>query len=99
MAKRKIVWTEKANFERKEILEYWINRNQSKSFSIKLNRLIVNNLKLLSANPNVGKKTEIENVRVKVIRDYLLFYEILEKEILVLTILDSRRNPEKRNLI
>ena len=25
MAKRKINWTEKANFERKEILDYWIS--------------------------------------------------------------------------
>lgn len=98
MVKRKIIWTEKANFERKEILEYWINRNKSKSFSIKLNRLVVDELKFISLNPNIGKKTDIANVRVKVIRDYLLFYEILEKEILVLTLWDGRRNPQNLNL-
>ncbi len=41
MAKRTIKWTEKANFERKEILKYWINRNESKTYSIKLNKLFV----------------------------------------------------------
>jgi plasmid stabilization system protein ParE len=95
MAKRKIIWTAKANFERKEILEYWIERNKSKAFSIKLNRLIIEDLKLLSSNPKIGKKTEIENVRVKIIRDYLILYEVFENEILVLTIWDSRRNPNK----
>ncbi len=82
MARLKIIWTEKANLERKEILDYWIHRNKS------------NNLKLLSSNPNIGRKTKFDNVRVKIIRDYLLFYEILEKEILVLSIWDGRRNPD-----
>ena len=94
MARLKIIWTEKANLERKEILDYWIHRNKSKSFSLKLNRLFIDNLKLLSSNPNIGRKTKFDNVRVKIIRDYLLFYEILEKEILVLSIWDGRRNPD-----
>ena len=94
MAKLKITWTEKANLERKEILDYWIHRNKSKSFSLKLNHLFIDQLKLLSSNPKIGRKTKFENVRVKIIRDYLLFYEIFEKEILVLSIWDGRRNPD-----
>src|SRR5690606_12830171 len=93
MAKRKIVWTEKANLERKEILEYWINRNKSKSFSVKLNRLIINDLMILSLSP-FGKKAKIENVRVRIVRDYLIFYEILKEEILVLTVWDGRRDSK-----
>ncbi len=94
MAKRKIVWTEKANLERKEILKYWIDRNKSKSFSIKLNKLIIHDLKFLSSNPYTGRKTKIDNVRVITVRDYLLFYEILEEDILVLTIWDGRRHAK-----
>lgn len=41
MAKRKIVWTKKANFERQEILSYWYNRNKSIRFSKKLNGLFL----------------------------------------------------------
>ena len=33
----KVLSEAQANFERKEILEYWINRNKSKAFSFKLN--------------------------------------------------------------
>ena len=94
MAKRKITWTKKANSERKEILEYWIDRNKSKTFSIKLNLLIIENLRLIMSKPEIGKKTELENVRIRIIRDYLLIYEMKENEIIVLSIWDGRRNPK-----
>ncbi len=95
MARRKITWTKTAIFEKKEILEYWFNRNKSKTYSLKLNRLFMAELKALSLNPEIGKKTKFENIRARIIRDYLLFYEILENELVVLSIWDSRRNPEK----
>lgn len=60
MAKRKINWTEKANFERKEILEYWINRNKSKNYSIKLNKLFIDAMRKVSENPTIGRKTDFD---------------------------------------
>lgn len=55
MAQRKIVWTKKANIERKEILEYWIDKNKSARFSKKLNLLFVESLKQISIYPNLGR--------------------------------------------
>ncbi|WP_260138279.1 type II toxin-antitoxin system RelE/ParE family toxin [Elizabethkingia anophelis] len=78
MAARKIIWTQKANIERRDILEYWIDRNKSKKFSIKLNKLIVATIKQIAENPGIGRKTNLENIRVKIIRDYLFFYEFDE---------------------
>lgn len=92
MAKRKIIWTQKTNFERKEILEYWILRNRSKNFSIKLNKLIVDTTQALAEHPTIGRKTNLENVRVKIIRDYLIFYEFSESELVILSIWDGRRD-------
>lgn len=92
---KKIIWTEKANIERKEILGYWIERNKSKTFSLKLNRLFVETLRLLADLPNIGRKTELENVRVKIVKNYLLFYEIKNSELIVLSIWDTRRNEDK----
>ncbi|WP_082891239.1 type II toxin-antitoxin system RelE/ParE family toxin [Chryseobacterium glaciei] len=91
MAKRKVIWTLKANIERKEILEYWILRNKSKTFSIKLNKLIVETIKLLAEHPTIGRKTDIKDVRVKIIRDYLIFYEFSKSELIILSIWDGRR--------
>ncbi|RYD80719.1 MAG: type II toxin-antitoxin system RelE/ParE family toxin, partial [Sphingobacteriales bacterium] len=45
-------------------------------------------------HPNIGKQTSDSNVRFKVVREYLLFYEISEDEIIILTVWDNRQNPE-----
>ena len=44
---KKIIWTIQAKEELIEILQYWINRNKSKSFSIKLDNLIQEQLSLI----------------------------------------------------
>lgn len=98
MVNRKIIWTYKANLERKDILEYWINRNQSKSFSIKLNHLFINTLETLAKNPAIGRKTSFENVHVKIVRDYLLFYQFDDLTLKVLSVWDSRRNDANLEL-
>jgi len=91
MAKRKIIWTKKANLERKEILEYWILRNNSKTFSIKLNKLIIDTSQLLAEHPTIGRKTDNKDIRVKIIRNYLIFYEFSKSELVILSIWDGRR--------
>jgi addiction module RelE/StbE family toxin len=93
MAKQ-IIWTHKAQQERKEILQYWRIHNQSKTYSKKLNQLIKKALALIAAHPNIGRRTDIENVRVKMVRDYLIFYEEQNDHIFILSIWDNRRNPE-----
>ena len=93
---RKIVWTASAQQERFDILEYWVKRNQSKTYSRKLNKLIIATLKDLSKNPSIGRKTDVRNVRVKIIRDYLVFYEASATELFVLSIWDGRRDSSTR---
>jgi addiction module RelE/StbE family toxin len=93
MAKQ-IVWTKRAQAERKEILQFWRIRNQSTAYSKKLNELIKKAVKLVAAHPHIGRHTDIENIRVKLVRDYLIFYEESEEQIFILSIWDNRRNPE-----
>ncbi len=95
---RRIIWSKRAILERQEILLYWIERNKSKSYSIKLNKLINEEIKILAKMPFIGRETDDPNVRIKVIRDYLLFYEIRNNELHILTLWDSRRNPESFQL-
>jgi plasmid stabilization system protein ParE len=94
MAKR-IAWTHRAQRERREILAYWIERNKSTSYSKKLNETFKNWVVLLSKRPWVGRKTDIEHVRVKIVKDYLIFYEVIDDTLYVLSIWDSRQNPDK----
>lgn len=91
---KQIIWVETAQKERIEIFKYWNNRNGSFIFSKKLNELIKESLKLISNHPMIGKRSDKENIRVKVLRDYLIIYEISVNKIIVLSIWDCRQNPE-----
>ena len=51
---RKIVWTRKAQKERKTILEYWKIRNQSSVYSANLHQLIKKAVVLIPAHPHIG---------------------------------------------
>lgn len=91
---KRIIWTLKAQQDRKEILHYWRVHNQSNTYSKKLNQLIKKGLALIAAHSNIGRRTDIENVRVKIVREYLIFYEEQNDQIFILSIWDNRRNPE-----
>lgn len=81
-----------------EILEYWIDRNKSASYSIKLDHLLEASLVIISQFPEIGKPTDVPFVRIKILRDYLIYYRIESEHIDILTVWDSRRNPQKFKL-
>jgi toxin YoeB len=95
---KKIRWSVRARRERFEILEYWANRNKSKSYSAKLNQEILDNINLLSKTPYIGKAIDIKDVRFLIVRDYLIHYQINDNYIEIITIWDSRRDPQKFKL-
>jgi plasmid stabilization system protein ParE len=96
---RKIKWTVEAINDKKEILGYWIFRNKSKIYSIKLNIYLKEVVKLLSDYSFSGHLTHRKNVRIKLAKHYLIIYRITETEIQILSIIDGRRNPEFYNQI
>lgn len=91
MAKRRVIWTKTAITERKEILTSWINRIKSKTYSQKLNKRFWEAVLILSDYPQIVRATVDKGVRLKVVRDYLIFYEFNKKELIVLSIWDTRR--------
>ena len=96
MAKQ-IIWSLQAQEDRKQILSYWNNRNQSSTYSKKLHHLFKEAIKLVSKFPQIGRQTDLENVRIKLVKDYLVVYEEDQNNIYVLKIWDGRRNPENFN--
>jgi addiction module RelE/StbE family toxin len=92
---RKVIWSEKASSDRREILTYWRNRNKSNLYSKKLNGLFKSAIQLIKEHPLIGRPTSDKQARVKIVRDYLLIYEIAEKAIHVLLIWDTRQYPDK----
>ncbi len=94
MAKR-IIWSNRAQLDRKEILEYWKNRTNSSSYSKKLDSLFTVALTIVKKYPQIGKLTDDPKARIKIVREYLLIYEETEDSIILLSIWDSRQDPEK----
>jgi toxin YoeB len=91
----KVGWSLRAQNDRKKIFSYWNKRNKSNNYSIRLNRLFIEATKAISDYPKIGKITERENIRIKIVRDYLIVYKELENKIEVLTIFRSHQNPAK----
>lgn len=88
-----IEWTPDALLQLNEILEYWIKRNDSHTYSNKLYGTIKNILTVLSKYPESGKLTENSKIRTKILKDYLIFYSYDNKILTVLGFCDMRRDP------
>ncbi len=94
MAKQ-IIWSQQAQEDRKRILEYWIRRNKSSTYSKKLDKGFREALNLISKYPRIGKQTDDKKTRIKILKDYLLIYEETKDSVILLTIWDSRQDPDK----
>ena len=94
MAKRKIIWSNRASKKFTNILEFYIERNQSKTFSIKLYNRITKNVKLLQSQPYLGLKSTTEPFRGLLIDDFIVFYEITKDFIIIHTVWDCRQDPK-----
>jgi plasmid stabilization system protein ParE len=95
---KQVFWSPRAQSERKSVLKYWLIRNESKTYSLRLNLLIKEGISLILSNQEIGRKTDVPNVRIKIVRDYLIFYEVQNETIYILSFWDSRQNPEKLRL-
>ncbi len=95
MAKRKIIWSNRAKSRRYEILKFYIYRNKSNTYSKKLNLRLNKELRLLQKYPDLGIQTDIMGVRGLIIENFILFYELEKNVIIVHYIWDSRQNPDE----
>lgn len=93
MAQR-IAWTLQAKDDRREILAYWFKRTGHKEYSRKLAYQFRETVKYIAVHSYLGRATDIENVRVAVSGNYLIFYKLSDELVEVITVFDSRRNPE-----
>jgi addiction module RelE/StbE family toxin len=96
---RKVIWSIRAQQDRKDIFTYWTIRNKSNAYSLKLNRMFNEAKALIAKHPEIGRKTILENVRVKVVRDYLIIYETTDDTVVIHTIRDGRRDPSEVDYI
>ena len=96
MAQRKIIWSRRATIKLYSILEFYILRNKSKTYSTKLYTKINKEVKLLQSNPELGIKTTEESIRGLIIESYIVYYQVTGNEIVIHSIWDSRQNSDNK---
>lgn len=92
MAKRKIIWSNRAIKRFYGILESNVRRNKTTTYSDKLYRLIRKEVKILLKFPEIGLKTTEETIRGLIIGDYIVCYEVTEDRIIFHTIWDYKQD-------
>lgn len=95
MAERKVIWTETAARQRRYILEYWLNRNKSSTYPIKLLRLSNEKANRISADPLIYKTSEFPDIRVAAMGHFSLFYKVTDEAIIVMAFWDNRQDSKK----
>ena len=82
--------------ELKENLDFYTKRNGSPEYSLKLLSELENLTATLSENEYIGRLTSNKITRVIHMKVYLLFYEINEQTIEIVSFWDNRQDTKKR---
>jgi plasmid stabilization system protein ParE len=91
MAKR-VIWTAKAKASRKSILTF-LDKQYAKKLSAEINSII----DCFSKFELIGKESDYKKIRVFVFKNYFVYYKVEQDEIVIIGILDNRRNPNETN--
>lgn len=98
MAKKEIIWSKLANKQLKSVLEFYVQRNQSTTYSIRLLNEVEDLLETLSKSERIGRLTSNKFTRVISMKVYLIFYEINENRIEIISFWDNRQNEKNRKV-
>lgn len=98
MAFKKIIWSDLAKVQFRESLEFYRERNKSITYSLKLIDETEDVLKTLSKSEFIGRLTSNKKTRVIPMKAYLIFYEIKNDTIEIVSFWDNRQDPNQLNL-
>jgi toxin ParE1/3/4 len=95
----KIVWTDFAIENLKDVFDYYSVR-ANKKIAHKILNQILKSTKQLEGNPELGQlefhlERLKQNHRYLVCGNYKVIYRILENQIIIIDIFDTRQNPKK----
>ncbi len=95
MVKRNVVWTRTADMQLVGVLEYWIKRNKSNTYSKKLLKLVVERTSQIARQPFIYKKTDFKDTRVASLGNFSIYYKVSAREIIITAFWDNRQDPKK----
>ena len=98
MAKKEIIWSDLAKVEFSNVLEFYFYRNENSNYSLKIVEEVEELLEILSQSHFIGRLTSNKITRVIPMKEYLVFYEVNENRIEIISFWDNRQNFENRKI-
>lgn len=95
MAKRTVRWTRTADIQFVGILEYWIKRNKSTTYSKKLVKIVAERTKYIAKNPFIFKSAQFKDTWVTSLGNFSIFFKVSDDAIIITAFWDNRQNPKK----
>ena len=96
---RSVVWSSRAKNDYFEILEY-LDKHWNRNVTIRYIERVDTVISTIQASPQLfPTSSDFKKVRRCVVTKHTtLYYRIINDKIQLITLFDSRHNPEKRNL-
>lgn len=98
MAKKEIIWSELAKLEFSNVLEFYVVTNENSDYSLKILDEVEDLLETLSTNEFIGRLTSNKITRVIPMKVYMIFYEINNNRIEIISFWDNRQSVKKRKV-
>lgn len=95
MAGRNVIWSNTADRQFVDILDYWNKRNKSTNYSKKLISLVTQRTHQLAQSPLSSPLTDFNSNHVASLGNYSIFYRILDHGIFITAFWDNRQDPNK----
>ncbi len=96
---KRIIWSRNAIEDKIRILGYWYKRTGTKTYSNTLDASLKITVANLKNFPKMGRRLPDSEIRFIVKDQYQIFYKLVNDEIRILHIWDSRRNPDCLEII
>src|SRR5690625_2833873 len=95
MVKRNVVWTRTAELQFIGILDYWVKKNKSNTYSKSLITQFSKRTKQIAQTPLIYKSTNFKDIRVASLGNFSIYYKITDTQIIITAFWDNRQDPKK----
>lgn len=90
----RIVWSESALADRREIIRFWRKHTGSPGYPARLDSKFRDAIQLLAEFPEIGRAVEGRPERCFRVESFLILYRRRADELQIVRIWDVRRNPD-----
>jgi plasmid stabilization system protein ParE len=97
--KIRIIWSERAEKQLFSILDYWIKRNKSNVYALKLVSEVDDKLKFIAQNPLASVATTYPKTRKCSMGKYSILYKNEQEVIFITAFWDNRQSPNELDKI